>query len=50
MGNLLVRVGMWMKSLKVRMKCKWNTMVSKLMFNMGGECPDNFLCVCKKSK
>ena len=50
MGNLLIRVGMWMKSLKVWMKCKWNTMVSKLMFKMHGECPDNSLCVCKKNK
>ena len=50
MGKLLVRLGLWMQSLKVKMKCKWNTMMSKLMFKMNRECPDNFLCICKKSK
>ncbi len=46
MGKLLVWLGEAIASLTCKFKCKWNWMMSKLIFNIAS-CP-NKLCTCKK--
>ena len=46
MGKLFVKVGLWMQSIWCKFQCKWNWLISKLMFSVDS-CP-NKLCTCKK--
>lgn len=47
MGKLVVRLGMWMQSVWKKFQCKWNWLVSKIMFKVEASCPHK-LCTCKK--
>jgi hypothetical protein len=46
MGKLFVKMGLWMQEFWCKFQCKWNWIVSKLMFSVSS-CP-NKLCTCKK--
>ena len=46
MGKLLVKIGLWIQNIWCKFQCKWNWMISKLIFNVK-ECPVA-QCVCKK--
>ena len=46
MGKLLVKVGLWIQSTWIKLLCKWNWLVSKLIVNVNN-CPVAE-CVCKK--
>ena len=46
MGKLLIWLGESISDLWCKLQCKWNWMMSKLMFNVDS-CP-NKLCTCKK--
>jgi hypothetical protein len=45
MGKALVKLGLWIQGSWVKMQCKWNWLISKLMLNVES-CP-NKLCKCK---
>jgi len=46
MGKLFVKIGLWMQGVWCKFQCKWNWLVSKLLFDVEA-CP-NKLCTCKK--
>jgi hypothetical protein len=46
MGKLFVKIGLWIQKIWCKFQCKWNWMISKLIFNVK-ECPVA-QCVCKK--
>lgn len=46
MGKLFIKIGMWMQNVWCKFQCKWNWLVSKLLFDIAS-CP-NKLCTCKK--
>lgn len=46
MGKFLVKLGLKIQALWSKFQCKWNWLVSKIMFNTDS-CP-NKLCTCKK--
>lgn len=45
MGKALVKLGLWIQNTWIKTQCKWNWLISKLMFNVAS-CP-NKLCKCK---
>jgi hypothetical protein len=46
MGKLFVKVGLWIQSSWIKLLCKWNWLVSKLIVDVQ-TCPVAE-CVCKK--
>ena len=46
MGKLLVKIGLWIQNTWCKLQCKWNWLISKLIFTIEA-CP-NQLCKCKK--
>ena len=46
MGKILIWLGNKIVSLSRKLKCKWNWMISKLIFSVK-DCP-NKLCTCNK--
>jgi hypothetical protein len=47
MGKLFVRLGIWMQNVWCKFQCKWNWLISKLIFKVD-QCPAS-QCVCKPS-
>jgi hypothetical protein len=47
MGKLFVRLGIWMQNVWCKFQCKWNWLISKLIFEVD-QCPVS-QCVCKPS-
>lgn len=45
MGKFFVKLGLWIQALWCKFQCKWNKLVSKLMFSVQ-KCP-NKNCTCK---
>jgi hypothetical protein len=46
MGKFLVKLGLKIQALWCKFQCKWNWLVSKIMFDTDS-CP-NKICTCKK--
>jgi len=46
MGKVLIKLGVLIQSIWINFQCKWNWIVSKLMFSVVS-CP-NKLCTCNK--
>lgn len=46
MGKLLVKLGLWMQACWLKLMCKWNWLVSKLIVDVK-DCPVA-KCICKK--
>jgi len=49
MGKLLVKLGLFIQEQWKKFQCKWNELISKLMFNADKSCPHK-ICSCKKKK
>jgi len=47
MGKLFVKLGIWIQNVWCKFQCKWNWLISKLIFNVDN-CPVS-QCVCKPS-
>lgn len=45
MGKLFVRLGIWMQNVWCKFQCKWNWLISKLIFSVDN-CPVS-QCLCK---
>ena len=45
MGKLFVKIGLWIQKIWCKFQCKWNWLISKLIFNVD-TCPVS-QCVCK---
>ena len=48
MGKLLIRIGKWIQGVWCKFQCKWNWLMSKLLFKVGS-CPYK-MCKCNKSE
>lgn len=46
MGKLFVKLGLWIQGAWCKFQCWWNTIISKLLFNVES-CPYK-LCKCNK--
>ena len=47
MGKLFVKLGIWIQNVWCKFQCKWNWLISKLIFNVDN-CPVS-QCVCNPS-
>jgi hypothetical protein len=45
MGKMFVKLGIWIQNFWCKLKCKWNWLISKLIFSVDN-CPVS-QCLCK---